>query len=179
MNRFDDPRDMEKTLHNDPRNMRYMVQEEKSENNKKPKSIKELIEEETALEADYRKEMAEATENGKLSPKSMLLQQAQREELFDKMCAVYDKYVKKFQSSFEEYRRKLGYYKEDMGRAANSAYDQGYKEGYAAGVAASTKKLMAKVDAAKHLAVHYRIISWLCGIYGAIATVVILVMLIM
>ena len=128
MDRFDDPRSRKRNNADDPRDTRIREHDDEVKNGKpqKLKSVKELIAEEIALEGEYKKEKAGITENGKLSPRSALLQMAQREELFDKMCDIYDKYRKKFQDSYENYHRSLASIKAEREEFGKSMYRQGW-----------------------------------------------------
>ena len=136
MDRFDDGRSRKKTSHDDPRDTRFREHDEETKVEDKPqklKSVKELIDAELALESGYKKEQAEITENGKLNPKSALLQMAQREEIFEKMCALYDKYRKKLQEDFLEYRKSLIAYRNEKDSFQVQHYREGYREGLSAG----------------------------------------------
>ena len=175
MDRFDDGRSRKKTSYDDPRDTRLREHDEETKVGDKPqklKSVKELMEAELALESGYKKEQAEITENGKLNPKSALLQMAQREEVFEKMCALYDKYRKKLQEDFLEYRKSIIAYRNEKDSFQVQHYREGYKEGLSAGRARMEEELEPDFEDLRHALRKSRILNWLCGVYGLIATAV-------
>lgn len=177
MDRFDDGRSRKRTSYDDPRDTRLREHDEETkvgDKPQKPKSVKELIEEEAAIEAGYKKELAEATDNGKISPRSMFLQQAQREELLDKMCAIYDKHRKLFQTSYEGYRKELYRLRNEKEEFGKKMYLEGRESGFAKGASEKAEELMPDIEYSRRSARRYRLFSWLLGAYGLIATAVVL-----
>lgn len=175
MDRFDDGRSRKRTSYDDPRDTRLREHDEETKVGDKPqklKNVKELMEAELALESGYKKEQAEITENGKLNPKSALLQMAQREELFEKMCALYDKYRKKLQEDFLEYRKSIIAYRNEKDSFQVQHYREGYKDGLSAGRSRMEEELEPDFEDLRHALRKSRILNWLCGVYGLIATAV-------
>ena len=179
MDRFDDPRSRKRNNADDPRNTRIREHDDEVKNGKpqKLKSVKELIAEEIALEGEYKKEKAGITENGKLSPRSALLQMAQREELFDKMCDIYDKYRKKFQDSYENYHRSLASIKAEREEFGKSMYRQGYYNGISKGSSDKADELMHDIEYSRRSIRRSKIVSCILGVYGVFASVAVLALI--
>ena len=148
MDRFDDPREKRKKAdRDDPRDTRRLDQTP-SEAGGKPatKSIQKLIEDEMRLEAGYKQENEEVSEKGRVSETMTLLTMAQREELFNKKCAILGKYRSALVDDFDRYRRSLVKLHAEREEYGKQMYNSGISKGRSDGEKEKESELMPLLE---------------------------------
>ena len=177
MDRFDSrEQNRKKGYKNDSRETRTLdLSTEKAESTVKPaKSIQELIDDEMKLEGAYKKELADATENGKISESRMLLSMAQREELFNVKCGILNKYMNTFSKEFEKYRRSLFNLKAERDEYAETRYKRGIAYGYSSGKKEMQEELSPRINKAERNTKKLRL-----SLYGMVILEIVTVIILM
>lgn len=151
MDRFDDSRNKKRRIsYEDPRDTRALdiTPEETKKTKPTAKSLQELIDEEVKLETSYKHDKAEATDKGKVSESMTLLSMAQREEIFNKKCAILSKYSKALNDDFDRYRRSLSNLATEKDTHGKAMYSKGLSKGRSEGEECKEAELLPLLEGA-------------------------------